>query len=128
MGRVKNTQIDIDNDGLVLDALEIEAAKALRHALEEEMRALTLAERIERVVGLIETDATVAIRRAHASNTTGWVATCGSEHTSKMKGSIDEALVDLGADILEKLEKQAAGLRGAVAQLEAKIQGGRGQR
>jgi hypothetical protein len=118
-----------DEDPFQLPPLVEESRKALRLQLEEELRAMPLAQRIERVIELVETDkssAAFVIRSRGAKSAQGWTANCG-EH-DQHGPTIDDAVVNLGADILEKIEKQAAGLREAVAQIESKIHRARGKR
>ena len=113
-----------------------EAPKALRHIIEEELRALPLAERIDRILCLTaapKSEPVIAIRRRQVRDTRGhcevtmFVAVVDG-HESGVQTTIDEAVTTLGASVLEKLERQAAGLREAIDQLEAKIQTVRGKR
>lgn len=113
-----------------------EAPKAMRHILEEELRKLPLTERIDRIMSLIidkhRDEPTISIRRRRIVDAKGapytvYQAYCDG-FESGPKRDIDEAVVHLGASIIEKLDQQADSLRQALDSLDSKISLVRGPR
>jgi len=126
--------VDDDDDPA---ALIEEAPKALRHILEEELRKLSLEECIDRLLQIAtdakQTEPTLTIRR----RTVIRQRSVGEEivfvavlegNDSGVQPTVHEAVVCLGANLTGKLEKQAEGLRDALAKVNSRIARVRGTR
>lgn len=110
------------------DSLVATAKKRIRHELEEEFRRLTLEERLIRVIALVtpegKSNAELYIRTTTYQPHTGALVLRYSAAASGHSAHADdlgEAVTQLGADLLEKLETQANGLRQALDSVQLRI-------
>ena len=105
------------------------AKKRLRHDLEETLRALPLEQRFQRVLtmivqpgsgGSVAGEMQVRMRYMPNDSTPDFQITAYG-NGGQWRDTVGEALVDIGADKLERLEEEAENLRKQLATVEARL-------